>query len=245
MALSGRSLIKYWLWIPRLARGVVLGVLVFLFFVLLASWFLIPFLPLRPSGRTLHHLGGLRSEVGQVHVQRGRDASAVALTLLDRVTGELVVSSWVDRPFAGLTDRVHATFISPIADGEPPQLWHWNQYGFTTSSYMMSGYARVHGTVFDLIRAEAEKCNLSIGEVQRLAAKTRRVLTVAMPVWGALLLTGFFPLVYVVTGPVRRWRRRKRGLCEGCGYDLRGNVSGVCSECGRETTKAPRHKEET
>lgn len=33
------------------------------------------------------------------------------------------------------------------------------------------------------------------------------------------------------------WRRlkgrRRRGLCEQCGYDLRGNVSGVCPECGR------------
>jgi hypothetical protein len=27
--------------------------------------------------------------------------------------------------------------------------------------------------------------------------------------------------------------RRRRGLCEGCGYDLRGVVRDVCSECGR------------
>lgn len=32
----------------------------------------------------------------------------------------------------------------------------------------------------------------------------------------------------------RRWRRRKRGLCVGCGYDLRGLADGaVCPECGR------------
>ena len=32
----------------------------------------------------------------------------------------------------------------------------------------------------------------------------------------------------------RRLRRRRRalGLCPGCGYDLTGNVSGVCPECG-------------
>ena len=29
---------------------------------------------------------------------------------------------------------------------------------------------------------------------------------------------------------VRRWRR---GQCVGCGYDLTGNVSGVCPECGQ------------
>ena len=30
----------------------------------------------------------------------------------------------------------------------------------------------------------------------------------------------------------RRWRRKKKGLCWNCGYDLTGNVSGVCPECG-------------
>ena len=33
--------------------------------------------------------------------------------------------------------------------------------------------------------------------------------------------------------PLRRLRR-KRGLCVKCGYDLTGNESGVCSECGTE-----------
>lgn len=32
----------------------------------------------------------------------------------------------------------------------------------------------------------------------------------------------------------RKRRRRKRGLCVKCGYDLRGNESGVCPECGEK-----------
>jgi len=28
-------------------------------------------------------------------------------------------------------------------------------------------------------------------------------------------------------------QRRMSGCCLGCGYDLRGNTSGVCPECGR------------
>jgi len=44
-----------------------------------------------------------------------------------------------------------------------------------------------------------------------------------------------YPIVAVVAG--RRMRRRRRirawrGLCETCGYDLTGNTSGVCPECG-------------
>jgi len=31
----------------------------------------------------------------------------------------------------------------------------------------------------------------------------------------------------------RRWGRRTPGVCEKCGYNLTGNVSGVCPECGQ------------
>ncbi|HEY8748410.1 MAG TPA: hypothetical protein VIM11_10570 [Tepidisphaeraceae bacterium] len=33
-------------------------------------------------------------------------------------------------------------------------------------------------------------------------------------------------------GAAIRWRRRIANLCAGCGYDLAGNTSGVCPECG-------------
>jgi hypothetical protein len=30
----------------------------------------------------------------------------------------------------------------------------------------------------------------------------------------------------------QRWDRSARGLCSHCGYDLTGNASGICPECG-------------
>lgn len=39
-----------------------------------------------------------------------------------------------------------------------------------------------------------------------------------------------------VTAPwciIQWWRRPRPGCCQGCGYDLTGNVSGRCPECGR------------
>lgn len=42
----------------------------------------------------------------------------------------------------------------------------------------------------------------------------------------------------VVTPIVRRRRRRKRGLCLACGYNLAGNESGRCPECGKEIDSA-------
>ena len=37
-----------------------------------------------------------------------------------------------------------------------------------------------------------------------------------------------------------KWaERRSRGLCGRCGYDLTGNVSGVCPECGTAVSSDP------
>ncbi len=44
-----------------------------------------------------------------------------------------------------------------------------------------------------------------------------------------------YPLWVYITRPYERWRRRCRGLCVVCAYDLTGNTSGVCPECGTPT----------
>ncbi|MHC4698175.1 MAG: hypothetical protein ACYTFA_15685, partial [Planctomycetota bacterium] len=46
-----------------------------------------------------------------------------------------------------------------------------------------------------------------------------------------------YPTIALIRGPLRRWHRRRKGLCLKCGYDLTGNVTGVCPECGRELVK--------
>jgi hypothetical protein len=57
---------------------------------------------------------------------------------------------------------------------------------------------------------------------------------IAVPYW-AIAAGSLTPLA--VRPVARSWRplrRRRRGnVCRGCGYDLTGNVSGVCPECGR------------
>ena len=47
-------------------------------------------------------------------------------------------------------------------------------------------------------------------------------------------LLAVYPVFAFIRGPVRRNRRRKRGLCVQCGYNLTGNVSGRCPECGMQ-----------
>ena len=53
-----------------------------------------------------------------------------------------------------------------------------------------------------------------------------------VPVWLLVALFGSYPMLAFIRGPHRRYRRRKKGLCLKCGYNLTGNVSGVCPECG-------------
>ncbi len=55
---------------------------------------------------------------------------------------------------------------------------------------------------------------------------------VTLPFWMVVAALLVYPTIAFIRGPLRRWRRRKRGECLNCGYNLTGNVTGVCSECG-------------
>ncbi len=60
--------------------------------------------------------------------------------------------------------------------------------------------------------------------------------------WLLCLLFLVFPLIWVVT--LRVSRRRMAGLpCPQCSYDLTGNTSGVCPECGTPVSPVARSVE--
>lgn len=46
-------------------------------------------------------------------------------------------------------------------------------------------------------------------------------------------------------GPIRRSWRRRRNLCPSCGYDLTGNISGVCPECSEPLSRNPTTVDDT
>jgi len=51
------------------------------------------------------------------------------------------------------------------------------------------------------------------------------------------LVLSAYPTIAFVRGPLRCWRRRRHGLCLKCGYNLTGNLSGVCPECGTKVDR--------
>ncbi len=46
-----------------------------------------------------------------------------------------------------------------------------------------------------------------------------------------------YPTIAVIHGVLRHRQRRSKGLCLHCGYDLTGNESGKCSECGESISE--------
>jgi len=62
----------------------------------------------------------------------------------------------------------------------------------------------------------------------------RRLFLVFFPHWSVALLASCLPLYCVFRLTVGR-KRRREGHCVHCGYNLTGNLSGVCPECGEKT----------
>ena len=62
---------------------------------------------------------------------------------------------------------------------------------------------------------------------------TLRAIDIGVPHWLPVLLFSILPTIWFV-----RWRRRRHlpdNPCTSCGYDLTGNTTGNCSECGEAT----------
>ena len=68
----------------------------------------------------------------------------------------------------------------------------------------------------------------------RTHGKGNRTTEVAFPLSLStivLVLSGTIPFAL---GPAKRLRRKRRGCCVDCGYNLSGNRSGRCPECGTQ-----------
>src|SRR5687768_17418960 len=68
-----------------------------------------------------------------------------------------------------------------------------------------------------------------------------RLIVALTPYWIVVILTALLPIVWLVQyisehAERRRKFRRKSNLCVTCEYDLTGNVSGTCPECGTAMT---------
>lgn len=62
----------------------------------------------------------------------------------------------------------------------------------------------------------------------------RRSYVVTLPTWAPLVVLAAYPTIAFIRGPLRRYRRRRKGLCLTCGYNLTGLTEPRCPECATE-----------
>jgi hypothetical protein len=76
--------------------------------------------------------------------------------------------------------------------------------------------------------------------IDRRGSQRHLVVTeMAVPAAMVVIVLVAYPAWAFLRGPRRRWRRRRSSLCVECGYNLTGNVSGVCPECSTKIEQPP------
>jgi len=85
---------------------------------------------------------------------------------------------------------------------------------------------------------------LSYNRVQRVHGQlTIQMVSVLVPLWMPFATFGVYPMFVALAFVRHRYRhrqRRRRGQCVKCGYDLQGNTTGVCPECGESFERVGR-----
>ena len=138
-----------------------------------------------------------------------------------------------------------------------PTIFQFNRYGssgwsFTTlgesensSEHSLLGiYWKCEDTGLRLERSSGTINPVDQQQDWFWAWKPVRLRTISVPYW-MLFAVGMVAPLMCCLGFLRRFRRRRlshRGRCERCAYDLTGNTSGVCPECGTPVPKEPTDK---
>ena len=159
--------------------------------------------------------------IGAALLWVGSTTSLIETTVLDKHSG-LVLCFW--------KGAVHVAYFVETEDEALPAAKHLGPPRFHTN------LRRELGLYLDLWRLTAEsdypvapqalfsRTPLLPGRFQRAYFR--------FPLWFAFVVLAAYPTLAFIRGPVRRWRRRKRGLCVQCGYNLTGLTEPRCPECG-------------
>ena len=138
--------------------------------------------------------------------------------------------------------------------------WYCQLVGPTGTAFQVTGSTRVAYAVTNSVAsihvltqtsesqlqvgATASSRSVGFGGLQLWYVKSRAfhgtgdtyAVRLHFPIWlPTVLVVGSWIALPFVSRRLKRRRRRKRGLCVKCGYDLTGNESGVCPECGNRT----------
>lgn len=121
-------------------------------------------------------------------------------------------------------------------------------YAAKHSWYLSVGYLRLKSQPGYALDQDDEKrfhslclAPMALGGIAKVVRRDGAAFqrAIVVPRGSLVALFAAYPALAFIRGPLRRWHRRRRGGCAKCGYDLTGNTSGACPECGTENDAAP------
>ena len=130
------------------------------------------------------------------------------------LTGLGVVSLWVEIGWAG---RIHQR--------------HWARVMIEEGNLQLA-HARTTQVAYPRGGMTFFRGGLGVLSFRTDTSRDWRWAALSVPLWLVVALLFIHPGLAFLRGPVLRRRRLRRDQCPGCGYDLAGNVSGRCPECG-------------
>ena len=133
-------------------------------------------------------------------------------------------------------ERGYRWTIAGIERNAAAQRWLGEDVSVDYVAKETASARRLHQAGLRVARKKASAAMLSVLDAKAFHISFWRTPTpngiLRFPVWCVVALLFVFPIRSILRGPWMRHLRRRRGRCTTCGYDLTGNVSGVCPECG-------------
>lgn len=124
------------------------------------------------------------------------------------------------------------SFCVGYAGGEQGVLncaWYGN--GFVLFQYFPNDVSRHHG-LYAKLSELASPYEISWDLILPHRGSTRHSEYILVHNLLPIVAGSLVAAIAIIVPRVRQCARRRRGLCVCCGYDLRGAVTQVCSECG-------------
>jgi len=157
---------------------------------------------------------------------------------LTKSSGHLRITTWRGSLFfslASLSGEIAIYDVTPQVDGyrqlTPNWRYSWANRGDSrpfVPMAMRQGFGRDEHVVWDMEPPPVIKLR---GERVKVTGRAGTETTLAMPLATFVVLFAALPTVSLVAWG-RRARRVRKGACPACSYNLTGNTSGVCPECG-------------
>lgn len=117
-------------------------------------------------------------------------------------------------------------------------------FKYANATYAISGQTGPMYTPGGAVDRDKDVWSGLYFEVWRARRGLQTTWYVWIPCYALVLVAGTLPACWIMSNARSRRRlalRREQGLCLHCGYDLTGNVSGICPECGQPIPQSQRN----